>query len=111
MLTFFKAEEIFKKLMTYKKFMFARDPIERLLSAFRNKFESGQKTSIPFQKDWGQKIQKLFRKDSQQISSDGSGTTFQEFVGFLVNSGKYVNAKFNEHWTPMVELCQPCLVR
>ena len=50
-------------------------------------------------------------KDAQSISPTGEKTTFAEFAEYLVHDGRYDASRYNEHWAPMVDLCQPCLVR
>uniref|UniRef100_A0A6A7FSE5 Carbohydrate sulfotransferase n=1 Tax=Hirondellea gigas TaxID=1518452 RepID=A0A6A7FSE5_9CRUS len=109
----FAPAEIVNRLQSYKKFLFVRDPLERLLSAFRNKFEKNYASSAYFKRRFGVKIQRLFRRgeDSLNVSPTGDGTTFAEFVSYLVLISQQKPDALNEHWAPVVQLCQPCLVR
>ncbi|XP_029939517.1 carbohydrate sulfotransferase 14 [Salarias fasciatus] len=95
-----KPDEIRYRLKHYFKFMFVRDPMERLLSAYRNKF--GEIES--YQKSYGVKIIKRYRKVD---SAKGDDVTFTEFIKYLVDENE---ERMNEHWMPIYTLCQPCAV-
>ncbi|CAN9500673.1 unnamed protein product [Ophioblennius macclurei] len=95
-----KPDEIRYRLKHYFKFMFVRDPMDRLLSAYRNKF--GEIES--YQKSFGVKIIKRYRKVD---SAKGDDVTFTEFIKYLVDEDE---ERMNEHWMPMYNLCQPCAV-
>ena len=85
-----------------------RDPIERIVSAYRNKFVKDYKSSKLFQKKFGIKIIKKYRKNNYK--GDGNDVKFSEFVSYLIDtygSGDVMN----EHWTPIADLCHPCEVR
>ena len=51
-------ESIVFRLNTYTKFVFSRDPVERIVSAFKDKFESHSKESYSFNKLYGNMIRK-----------------------------------------------------
>ncbi|MBN3296001.1 CHSTE sulfotransferase, partial [Amia calva] len=97
-----KPEEIKYRLKTYFKFLFVRDPMERLLSAYRNKF--GEIES--YQKKYGVEIIKRYRPSSKE--STGDDVTFVEFMHYLVDEDV---ERMNEHWMPIYHLCQPCAVK
>uniref|UniRef100_A0A3B3H828 Carbohydrate sulfotransferase n=1 Tax=Oryzias latipes TaxID=8090 RepID=A0A3B3H828_ORYLA len=97
-----KPEEIRYRLKHYFKFMFVREPLERLLSAYRNKF--GEIES--YQKKYGVEIVKRYRKSHTKVQSvRGDDVTFTEFIRYLVDEDV---ERMNEHWMPMYNLCQPC---
>nr|XP_061834132.1 carbohydrate sulfotransferase 14-like [Nerophis lumbriciformis] len=98
-----KPEEIRYRLKHYFKFMFVRDPMARLLSAYRNKF--GEIES--YQKKYGVEIIKRYRKGRPLDNSliTGDDVTFAEFVHYLLDEDA---EHMNEHWMPMYNLCQPC---
>lgn len=52
-------QEIEDKLATYSKLIVVRHPFERLLSAYRNKFESKHNSSAYFQDRFGKRIVKV----------------------------------------------------
>ncbi|XP_078515934.1 carbohydrate sulfotransferase 14 [Lissotriton helveticus] len=97
-----KAEEIRYRLKHYFKFMFVREPMERLLSAYRNKFGEIKE----YQMRYGTEIVKRYRKNPGQ--SRGDDVTFSEFLWYLIDEDV---EKMNEHWMPMYNLCQPCAVQ
>ena len=102
----YSEEDIIYKIQNYRKVIFVREPLERLLSAYRNKFT--QKGGVYFQERFGRKIIRLFRENPSVESLDhGDDVTFREFVQFLLDPDTEPNG-FNEHWAPMSSLCHPC---
>ncbi|XP_076752599.1 carbohydrate sulfotransferase 11 [Xylocopa sonorina] len=102
--------EIERMLATYDKLIVVRHPLERLLSAYRNKLEPKREgSSRYFQTRFGRKIIKRYRRNaSEQSLKNGDDVTFREFVEFVTDNSS--NETRNEHWNPIYELCQPCLV-
>ena len=94
-------------LQSYYKFLFVREPFERLLSAYRNKFK--KKTNI-----WKKYAKKVKRSVGLRLGANGNTIadnngeiTFQEFITYLID----VNSKggrLNEHWLHYESLCHPC---
>ncbi|KAK3881336.1 hypothetical protein Pcinc_014208 [Petrolisthes cinctipes] len=103
-------EEIQLRLRTYSKFLFVRHPIERLVSAFRNKFEKNYTSSAYFKKRFGMKIMRKYRTgvDPSLLPANGHGVKFSEFTSYLIDTKPN---QFNEHWAPMSSMCHPCFVR
>ncbi|XP_037627197.1 carbohydrate sulfotransferase 14 [Sebastes umbrosus] len=103
-LSSFKPEEIRHRLKHYFKFMFVREPMERLLSAYRNKFGE----IVSYQKKYGVEIVKRYRKGrAKDAAVTGDDVTFAEFVRYLLDEDA---ERMNEHWMPVYNLCQPCAV-
>ena len=68
--------EINQRLRTYLKFVFVREPFERLVSAYRNKFTRSYNTA--FHKRYGTKIIRRHRADAEpQALEKGSDVSFQ----------------------------------
>ena len=96
--------EISHRINNYYKFMFVREPLERLLSAYRNKFT--EKYSDYFQIRFGRKIVKRYRTNPTNRSlAKGHDVTFNEFVKYLTDP-RITN--FNAHWQHYYKLCLPC---
>ncbi|KYN16897.1 PREDICTED: carbohydrate sulfotransferase 11-like [Trachymyrmex cornetzi] len=102
--------EIEKKLATYDKLIVVRHPLERLLSAYRNKLETKhEKSARYFQTRFGKKIIKKYRPNATEESlRNGDDVTFREFVDFVTDDAE--NGTRNEHWRSIYDLCQPCIV-
>ncbi|XP_008587199.1 PREDICTED: carbohydrate sulfotransferase 11-like [Galeopterus variegatus] len=99
--------EINHRLKSYMKFLFVREPFERLVSAYRNKFT--QKYNTSFHKRYGTKIIKRQRKNATQESlRKGDDVKFEEFVAYLIDPHTQREEPFNEHWQTVYSLCHPC---
>ena len=92
-----------RKLREYYKFMFVREPLSRLVSAWKNKFVLND---TYFHERFGIKIVKHLRKNSL-AKSKGDDVSLKEFLQYITES--HVE-DMNEHWMPIYELCQPCVV-
>ncbi|CAH1797137.1 unnamed protein product [Owenia fusiformis] len=101
--------ERIKILQSYTKFMFVRDPLDRIVSAFKNKFtfkgKSNQKEYEWYGKAYGKAIVKKYRKNPTLRSlQDGLGITFEEFIQYITNDAPHKD----EHWKSVYLLCHPC---
>lgn len=105
----FSVPEINQRLRSYLKFIFVREPFERLVSAYRNKFTRSYNTA--FHKRYGTKIIRRYRSDPDpEALQKGSDVSFHEFVQYLVDPRTQWEEPFNEHWERMHSLCHPCLI-
>ncbi|KAF4070924.1 hypothetical protein AMELA_G00279110 [Ameiurus melas] len=102
----FSPEEIRHRLSHYFKFMFVREPMARLLSAYRNKFGEIK----AYQHKYGAEIIRRYRKgySKNNLKVAGDDVTFAEFVRYLLDEDP---ERMNEHWMPIYNLCQPCAVQ
>lgn len=85
-------------LNNYTKVMFTRHPLERLVSAYRDKLlhsEPYYSTTV------ANEIRAMFRKNKNSSEK----VSFQEFVSFII--AKPMNT-LDIHWKPMFLLCDPC---
>ena len=102
-------DDIVHKLMAYTKFLFIRHPIERLISAFRDKLEDKPPTSS-FMQMYGNHIIKTYRRDDVDrtmttTTTGRSGVTFAEFVQYVL-----VERPWNPHWNAFHHVCRPCFI-
>lgn len=105
----FSADEIISRLETYTKFFFVRHPMERLVSAYRNKFQNQNNSYFP--QRYGRQIIKLYRPNATTHSLEhGTDVQFSEFVDYLVDTEVRGYEK-NPHWAPITSLCHPCDIR
>ncbi|KAH0620615.1 hypothetical protein JD844_021267 [Phrynosoma platyrhinos] len=85
-------------LNTYTKVMFTRHPLERLVSAYRDKFLHSE----PYYSITVANEIKAFSKRKQNSTKK---VTFQEFINYVVTRNqRYMDT----HWQPMFLLCDPC---
>ncbi|XP_077050806.1 carbohydrate sulfotransferase 8 isoform X2 [Siphateles boraxobius] len=100
----FDRQGISKRLETYTKVLFVREPMERLVSAFRDKFESPNSYYHPV---FGKPIISKYRVNaSQSALKTGSGVTFREFIHYLLDVHRPVGMDI--HWEATNQLCSPC---
>ena len=89
-------DEIQDRLTNYFKVMFVRDPLERLVSAYKNKFTMAYSTY--FQTHYGRKIIRDHRKNPSKVSLlRDHDVTFNQFVQYLLTSYKSGHL-LNTHW-------------
>ncbi|XP_068725625.1 carbohydrate sulfotransferase 11-like isoform X2 [Montipora capricornis] len=97
----YSAEEVELRLQTYFKFLFVRDPLERLLSAYEDKFGAHRPTWF-YSQTFYRKMVDYFRSTVDRIS--GNKLTFRKFIHFISTIG--FNA--DRHWASYYNLCHPC---
>lgn len=97
----------------YFKFLIVRDPFEKLLSAFRNKFLDPYEDDLWFQEKYGQIILRKYRNNlTEEEYSKGENVTFPEFAQYLIDLHKKVGeSTFNPHWRSIHKLCFPCFIK
>ena len=101
------------KIKNYWKFTVLRNPLERLVSAFRNKLEA----PLNFSEVYSQTFQMIRRtimetyhtqKFSDWKASNGTDLLQVDFATYIQWIVDMPNHKLNEHFCPMVHLSQPC---
>ncbi|KAM3876604.1 carbohydrate sulfotransferase 8 [Diretmus argenteus] len=102
----FNRQDIMHRLETYTKVVFVREPLERLVSAYRDKFENPNNY---YHSLFGKPIISKYRVNASMAAlSTGNGVTFQEFVQYLLDVHRPVGMDI--HWEPANQLCNPCLL-
>ncbi|XP_062866506.1 carbohydrate sulfotransferase 10 [Trichomycterus rosablanca] len=104
--------EITERLKTYFKFLIVRDPFERLISAFKDKFVQNPRFEPWYKHTIAPAIIRKYRKYHRD-SSGSAGLHFEDFVRYLGDESgqKQLDRQFGEHiihWITYVELCAPC---
>lgn len=96
-------------LKNYFKVIFVRDPLERLVIAYRTKLVS--KSSKYFHRAYGSAIIKKYRKKATAAEiKEGTSVKFTEFVKFIIDNEYSGSEALNEHWEQYYKQCHPCLV-
>ena len=94
-------------LDSYRTFFFVREPFERLLSAYRDKFV-GNTTQL--YENVGKDIVRKVRKSTEK--ADGSGEhkrpTFDEFSSYIDTLPN--PSRWDMHWRPSHQTCYPCAI-
>ena len=98
-----------ERFQNYTRFMFVREPFQRLLSAYRDKF----KNPDHYKEKWMKYERKMIRKYRPETPEGGleSGevvVTFKEFIGYLITNG--MEEGFDWHWKPFENICRPCFL-
>ena len=105
----YPSTDIRRIMKSYTKFMFVRHPLERLVSAYRDKFTRNTKWTKHFLRHYGSKILRLYRPSaSEAIIRHGEGVSFLEFVRFVIEKRPLNNR--NPHWDSYNSICHPCLI-
>ena len=86
-------------LQTSLSFLIVREPLERLLSAYRNKIEHMQGS---YYSKLAKTIVSKYRNSHKR--NGNSKPSFKEFVQHVLHS------KPDEHWAPIYKFCTPCTV-
>ncbi|XP_069072592.1 carbohydrate sulfotransferase 8 [Pleurodeles waltl] len=102
----FDRKGIYHRLNTYTKMLFVREPFQRLVSAFRDKFEHANNYYHPV---FGKAIISRYRRNATvEALRTGSGVQFKEFMQYLLDVHRPVGMDI--HWDHVSRLCSPCLI-
>ena len=97
----FSEEERSFKLKTYFKFFFVREPLERLLSAYKHKFIRNP--------NYTKKIRKIMVQALRPQDYEPQGknvVSFSEFIQYFSS-----NISRNQHWRQYEKICHPCVIK
>ena len=103
-LYFYTEEQRAIRLKTYFKFLFVREPLHRLLSAFKDKFLTNNGTSREASRA-REDIVKSYRP-RDYVRGGSNLVTFPEFIKFYSNQRRR-----DHHWRQYDKICHPCLVK
>ena len=106
----YNMSEIVHKVVSYNKMIIVRNPFERVVSAYRDKFRKQNKWNTHFHRKYGRVMIQRYRLNASVTSRrKGHDVTFTEFLKFLVDSRP--GGDTNPHWDSYMSLCLPCLLR
>lgn len=98
-------------LKYFFKFMFVREPMERLYSAYRNKFvePTPENSTFDFKFAFGRLIAWKYRTGWDNVHRpDGKDIKFHEFAQFITDDQLTSSFNRNAHWLSYIQLCHPC---
>ncbi|XP_063314329.1 carbohydrate sulfotransferase 10 [Pelobates fuscus] len=108
-LSSFSAQDIRERLNSYFKFLIVRDPFERLISAFKDKFVHNPRFEPWYKHDIAPIIIRKYRKNRKESRG---GLQFEDFIRYLGDPNhRFLDLQFGDHiihWVTYVELCAPC---
>ena len=111
LLSEYTSEDRRKIVKTYFKFMFVRDPFERLISAYTNCFWGKFKRNHDGWKYYRREIRKvLAKRGGRDIDVNTDNTTFEQFATYLVLRWRE-GGLFQVHWREQHKLCHPCHIQ
>ena len=90
----------------YFTFMFVREPLERLLSAYRDKMVENPFGYHHIDVD----IVRKYRSHDYKASVKRYRVTFAEFVRYVLDR-RAAGHELDRHWIPQSELCRVCKIR
>ena len=105
----FSSPNIDAILKTYTKIITVRDPLERMMSGYKDKLVPHDDGKCPYCEVIGKKIIKYYRKDGP-VDKNGRTVTEVEFLQALVGDKNRVDI-IGGHWASYNSLCGPCFVR
>ena len=92
-------KEYHEKYFDYNTIMSVRHPIERIVSAYRNKLLNRMGKF----KQMGEHMKELYRKDRSPEAMKPK-VYFNEFIQYFLNYPR------DEHWDTYINLCNPCKI-
>jgi len=106
----FTPEKQREMLNTYFKFTFVREPFERLLSAYKDKFLNPRQIDWEWFGIYGRDILKTVRPNpSKRAKAELNDITFREFIEYVIKkSGDKVGLDW--HWDNYLNICGMCAV-
>jgi len=114
-LQYLSQEERDKRLKSYFKFVFVRNPLDRIVSGYRNKVD------VPIKRaninHWPDRMlyqmlrkyekDKFYKWAMTNFTSPDYRPSFEVFVQYLIDTKL---PSVNEHFRPFIELCHPCAI-
>jgi len=93
-----------ERIQTYFKFLFVREPLHRLLSAYKDKIIGRDRR---YGKRTRKQIVKAYRPHDYKPNGDHNNIniTFAEFIQYFSN-----DVPRDQHWRQYEQLCHPCVI-
>lgn len=91
----------------YYKAMFVREPLERLISAYRDKMLRATDYYLTVRSE----VKRMFRPNVSVSSPEfARNVTFAEFVRYVLWEREH-RAPVDVHWRPQYDVCRPCHIK
>ncbi|XP_072028846.1 carbohydrate sulfotransferase 11-like [Amphiura filiformis] len=110
-LRYYPGKQLENRLKNYRKFMFVRHPLSRIVSAYKNKYAdlSVFRVAPRELRQYALRIMKKYRKKpTKRELTTGENITWSEWLQYIADPTE--QKKFDRHWKEMYKLCSPCAV-
>ena len=99
-------DDVRRRWRDYRKVMFVREPLARVLSAYLDKFRDGDEVK-QWERRFGSQIAKRTRKSRRPYNH----FTFEEFLRFIISLGPDITMdQMKDHWLPYSSFTSPCQI-
>ena len=108
---YFRNETQRKIFPYFTSFMVVRDPIQRLISAYKDKLVPPPGSKIPTFSSLARGIIEIYRPRNQDEGNPVNFPTLHEFVQFITDTkSNKINPvhQITRHWMSQTQLCYPC---
>ena len=111
----YSPEAITRIFSTYTKMIVVRHPVDRLVSAYKDKIlRVNEERNFRYFRPFASRMLRRYREGShlteEQLAS-GVNVTIEEFLRYIADTSIPQNKRMEDHWTPYEDLCLPCRVR
>ncbi|XP_072044809.1 carbohydrate sulfotransferase 11-like [Amphiura filiformis] len=111
LLRFYPGEQLENRLKDYRKFMFVRHPLSRIVSTYKNKYAdlSVFRVAPLVLRRYAIRIMKKYRQNpTQKDLETGENVTWSEWLQYIADPTEQMD--FDRHWKEMYKLCSPCAI-
>ncbi|XP_038056109.1 carbohydrate sulfotransferase 9-like [Patiria miniata] len=109
----YSLKEAERRLAEYTTFMFTRDPLQRIISCYRDKLEKENPDNRALQKSFIGKLRPYLNSTESVSHHPGfRQVKFGEFVRYVSDPQNVFHSyDATEHWMEMYKMCHPCLLK
>ena len=104
----YPVEQAHKMLEEYTTFMFVREPFERTLSAYRDKFTQTYWPGYYYHRIASSIMRQVRPGATEEDLKSGLGLTFEEFTRYIAGKGA---SSWDHHWGLYDDICRPCKIK
>ncbi|XP_030829019.1 carbohydrate sulfotransferase 14-like isoform X2 [Strongylocentrotus purpuratus] len=109
--------EIYYRLQNYRKVLFVREPITRMLSGYLSKLRNFKGNQRIWEQFIGESIVKRYRgynhveRYKDEIIKPWMNITLSEYIQYITDIGSNIYmGELNDHWLPLHVVSNPCQI-